>query len=78
MWAHPSFAIYPRNINTDKGASTAQAGQQSGISKVLDEKFDEAYNITKHENDIPDGKWGRIDYFDVTYLTTKWNIWQWV
>ena len=78
MWAHPSFAIYPRNINADKGASTAQAGQQSGISKVLDEKFDEAYNITKNENDIPDVKWGRIDYFDVTYLTTKWNIWQWV
>ncbi|KAK7696266.1 hypothetical protein QCA50_000919 [Cerrena zonata] len=55
---------------------TAQTGQQSGMSKLLDDQWDEAFNITQNLKDIPYVKWGRIDYFNVTYLTTKWNIWQ--
>ncbi|KAI0080869.1 hypothetical protein K474DRAFT_1657374 [Panus rudis PR-1116 ss-1] len=57
---------------------TAQAGQSAagGVSKFLDESFDSAFNTSLIENDLPDVRWGRIDYFNVTYLTTKWNIWQ--
>ncbi|PSR77290.1 hypothetical protein PHLCEN_2v7983 [Hermanssonia centrifuga] len=60
------------------GHSSTSAGtqQQGGISKLLDNQFDAAYNESFLENDLPDVRWGRIDYLNVTYLTTKWNIWQ--
>ena len=50
--------------------------QQGGISKLVDKQFDIAYNETVLANDLPDVRWGRVDYLNVTYLTTKWNIWQ--
>ncbi|KAM6496202.1 hypothetical protein JOM56_008908 [Amanita muscaria] len=54
---------------------TAGDSPRDGISKFMDEMFDEAYNQTLIIGDLPDVRWGRIDYFNVTYLTTKWNIW---
>ena len=56
--------------------SSVTAAQQDGISKYMDQVFDSAYNETLHENDLPNVRWGRIDYLNVTYLTTKWNVWQ--
>lgn len=56
--------------------STAQSTARSGMSKSLDESFDSAYNTSIIEGDLPDVRWGRIDYLNVTYLTTKWNVWQ--
>ncbi|OBZ70492.1 hypothetical protein A0H81_09661 [Grifola frondosa] len=55
---------------------TATAGQTSGLSKVMDDQFDSAYNTSLVENDLPNVRWGRIDYLNVTYITTKWSIWQ--
>ncbi|XP_006456688.1 hypothetical protein AGABI2DRAFT_195701 [Agaricus bisporus var. bisporus H97] len=52
------------------------AAKQEGLSKYLDQVFDSAYNETLEKNDLPNIRWGRIDYLDVTYLTTKWNVWQ--
>ena len=43
---------------------------------MFDERFDEAYDISVKENDLPHVKWGRIDYINVTALTTKWVVWQ--
>lgn len=57
-------------------SSTAQSTARSGLSKALDESFDEAYNTTIIADDLPDVRWARIDYLNVTYLTTKWNVWQ--
>ncbi|THG98089.1 hypothetical protein EW026_g4030 [Hermanssonia centrifuga] len=57
-------------------STSAGTQQQGGISKLLDNQFDAAYNESLIENDLPDVRWGRIDYLNVTYLTTKWNIWQ--
>ncbi|KAF8632307.1 hypothetical protein AX15_001931 [Amanita polypyramis BW_CC] len=56
---------------------TATAGDslRDGLSKLMDEMFDAAYNETVVTGDIPDVRWGRIDYLNVTYLTTKWNVW---
>lgn len=54
------------------------AAKQDGISKYLDQVFDSAYNETLHANDLPNVRWARIDYLNVTYLTTKWNVWQYV
>ncbi len=51
------------------------ASQNNAISKVVDKSFDDAYNTTVIAGDLPNVRWGRIDYMAVTYLTTKWNIW---
>lgn len=56
--------------------STTQAGQTSGVSKVVDENFDTAFNNSLIANDLTNVRWGRIDYLNVTYLTTKWSVWQ--
>ncbi|KAF8969393.1 hypothetical protein BDZ97DRAFT_1795371 [Flammula alnicola] len=49
---------------------------QEGISKYLDNVFDAAFNETHLAGDLPHVKWGRIDYLNVTHITTKWGIWQ--
>jgi hypothetical protein len=54
---------------------SATQGSGSGISLYADKEFDEAYNTTLIENDLPDFRWGRIDYMNVTYITTKWAVW---
>ncbi|CAA7260140.1 unnamed protein product [Cyclocybe aegerita] len=52
------------------------SARQDGVSKYLDQVFDSAFNQTQLAGDLPDVKWGRIDYLNVTYITTKWGIWQ--
>ncbi|THH27830.1 hypothetical protein EUX98_g6360 [Antrodiella citrinella] len=54
---------------------TAQSAAR-GNSKQLDAEFDSAFNTSLVEGDLPDIRWARIDYLNVTYITTKWNIWQ--
>ncbi|PFH50138.1 hypothetical protein AMATHDRAFT_61595 [Amanita thiersii Skay4041] len=54
---------------------TVTASRQEGISKIMDQIFDAAYNETVIAGDLPNVRWGRIDYINVTYLTTKWNVW---
>jgi len=56
---------------------TAAAGDslRDSLSKLMDDMFDAAYNETVLAGDIPNVRWGRIDYLNVTYLTTKWNVW---
>ncbi|KAF5388042.1 hypothetical protein D9615_000708 [Tricholomella constricta] len=51
------------------------AGRQDGISKYVDQMFDAAFNETVIAGDLPNVRWGRIDYFNVTGITTKWAIW---
>jgi hypothetical protein len=43
-----------------------------------DKEFDQAYNTSLVENDLPHVRWGRIDYINVTYITSKWAIWKYV
>jgi hypothetical protein len=54
------------------------AARQEGISKFVDEVFDSAYNETQLAGDLPHIRWGRIDYLNVSIITTKWGIWQYV
>lgn len=56
--------------------SSVTASKQEGISKFLDNVFDAAYNETQVAGDLPNVRWGRIDYLNVTAITTKWAIWQ--
>ncbi|KAJ7205305.1 hypothetical protein GGX14DRAFT_645322 [Mycena pura] len=54
---------------------SALSTRQEGISKFLDGVFDDAYNETMIAADLPHVRWARIDYLNVTYVTTRWNLW---
>ena len=56
--------------------SSASAAKQGGVPKFVDDAFDASYNATLIANDLPHVRWGRIDYLNVTYLTTKWSLWR--
>ena len=55
---------------------TVTSAQPSGVSRYVDEQFDGAFNISQLNGDLPHVKWGRIDYMNVTALTTKWGVWR--
>jgi hypothetical protein len=46
------------------------------MSKFADQRFDELYNYTLAQDDLPYVKFARIDYLNTTYITTKWNVWR--
>ncbi|KZW04157.1 hypothetical protein EXIGLDRAFT_716157 [Exidia glandulosa HHB12029] len=48
----------------------------NAISQYVDKQFDECYNITQIENDLPHVRFARINYMEVTYITTKWGLWK--
>lgn len=54
------------------------AGKNSEISKLVDRRFDEAYDSTLTAEDLPHVRWGHINYANATFLTTKWSIWSYV
>jgi len=54
---------------------TVTANGQEGISKFVDSVYDSAFDMSVKAGDLPHVRWGRIDYFNVTAVTTKWNIW---
>ena len=55
--------------------SSVTSAQNNAVSKVVDKAFDDAYNQTVIAGDLPNVRWARIDYMNVTYLKTKWNVW---
>jgi hypothetical protein len=73
VFSHP-----PYRSKANPSFSTGQMSQPEGLSKFVDKYFDGAYNLTMEKNDLPNVRWGRIDYLNVTELTTRWNIWQYV
>ncbi|KAJ7054982.1 hypothetical protein C8F01DRAFT_1160568 [Mycena amicta] len=54
---------------------SAQSSRQEGISKFFDTAFDETYNDTLIAGDLPHVRFARLDYLNVTYVTTKWGLW---
>ncbi|KAJ7167746.1 hypothetical protein C8R46DRAFT_1350699 [Mycena filopes] len=54
---------------------SATSSRNEGLSKFIDSAFDSAYNETVIAGDLQHVRWGRIDYLNVTYVTTKWNLW---
>ncbi|KAF4619723.1 hypothetical protein D9613_004943 [Agrocybe pediades] len=52
------------------------SARNEGVSRLLDDFFDASYDKSIEEGDLPDVRWGRIDYLNVTAITTKWNVWQ--
>ncbi|KAF9236201.1 hypothetical protein BU15DRAFT_77174 [Melanogaster broomeanus] len=54
---------------------TVTGGQTDGISNFVDNSFDAAYNHTLENGGLEHVRFGRIDYLDVTSITTKWAVW---
>ncbi|KAG9218767.1 hypothetical protein CCMSSC00406_0001119 [Pleurotus cornucopiae] len=54
---------------------TVTSSKQDGVSKILDDIFDSAFNQSQIAGDIPHVRWGRIDYLNVTAITTRWAVW---
>jgi hypothetical protein len=54
--------------------TVTSTGQES-VSKYVDQVFDSAYNLTQAAGDLTNVRWGRIDYLNVTAITTKWAVW---
>ncbi|KZP07329.1 hypothetical protein FIBSPDRAFT_875573 [Athelia psychrophila] len=54
---------------------TVTASSPEGVSKFTDSVFDSAYNLTQEAGDLKNVRWARIDYLNVTRITTKWNVW---
>ncbi|KAH7912949.1 hypothetical protein BJ138DRAFT_1082587 [Hygrophoropsis aurantiaca] len=54
---------------------TVTAGQPEGVSKFVDNIFDATYNYTLAKGDLSHVRFGRIDYLNVTSITTKWAVW---
>lgn len=44
----------------------------------MDNVFDSAFNLTQVAGDLPNVRWGRIDYLNVTAITTRWSVWKYV
>jgi hypothetical protein len=73
MWVYSLTLI--RMCLLNQLCSTAQSSGDS-ISKFSDQRFDELYNVTLDRGGLPHVRMARIDYLNVTYLTTKWNVWR--
>jgi hypothetical protein len=53
--------------------------EKNPVTQFVEEAFVAAFNETmENGNDLPDVRWARIDYFNVTLLTTKWMVWKYV
>lgn len=55
---------------------SSSIGPQDPISNFFDKAFDSAYNLTVEARDLKNVRWARIDYLDVTDITTRWGIWK--
>ena len=74
-----SQSPYLSRVNTETiFCRTSTAGQSEGVSKFVDEAFDAAYDYTLEKGDLKHVRFGRIDYLDVTVITTKWAVWTYV
>ena len=56
--------------------SSVTSAKAEGISKIFDEIFDSAFNASQIAGDLPHVRWGRMDYLNITRVTTKWAVWQ--
>ncbi|PVG00462.1 hypothetical protein CPB86DRAFT_684380, partial [Serendipita vermifera] len=46
------------------------------VSKYVDDAYDRAYDAALTNDDLSNIKWGRVDYMDVTKITTEWMVWK--
>lgn len=51
-------------------------GNQDPVSTYFDKTFDGAHNLTIQAGDLKHVRWARVDYLEVTEITTRWAIWK--
>lgn len=69
-----SFILLCGQSFSDTGCSSI--GAQDPVSTYFDKTYDAAYNLTLEAGDAKHVRWRRIDYLDVTEITTRWGIWK--
>ncbi|KAF8314742.1 hypothetical protein DL93DRAFT_2079894 [Clavulina sp. PMI_390] len=57
-------------------AIMCSVGTQDPVSSYFDQLFDSAHNLTVKAGDLTHVRWARIDYLQVTELTSRWSIWK--
>lgn len=73
---HVSLILYVCvELMLSQPPSTVTSTGQESVSKYVDQVFDSAYNLTQAAGDLTNVRWGRIDYLNVTAITTKWAVW---
>lgn len=55
---------------------SSSIGMQDPVSSFFDKTFDGAHNLTVQAGDLKNVRWARIDYLEVTDITTRWGIWK--
>jgi hypothetical protein len=81
VWFVVMYVLLSENLQSRSWSlmfRTVSSSGQEGISKFVDQVFDSAFNLTRETGDLPNVRWGRINYLNVTRLTTKWNVWSYV
>ena len=73
---YATHKIQHHGTETRIASSTTTNQQRTGTSAIVDKEFNGAYNISVNENTLPHVRWGRIDYLNVTRLTTRWGVWR--
>lgn len=58
------------------GHARSSIGHQDPVSSFYDKVFDAAHNQTLEAKEASNVRWGRIDYLDVTEITTRWVVWK--
>jgi hypothetical protein len=61
---------------SDASSPSSSIGPQDPISNFFDNTFDGAHNLTVEAGDLKNVRWARIDYLEVTDITTRWGIWK--
>ena len=64
------------DIRSDLARSSVTRADREGISRLVDERFDGAFELEQQRKELPHVRWGRLDYLNVTAITTKWVVWR--
>lgn len=62
--------------NTLRYVFASTIGAQDPVSSYFDQTFDGAHNLTLKAGDLKNVRWARVDYLEVTDITTRWGIWK--
>jgi hypothetical protein len=68
-------ALHRDEVLTSLHSSVTRADKE-GVSRIVDERFDNTFELEQQKKELPHVRWGRLDYLNVTAITTKWAVWR--
>lgn len=75
-WSCAPFLCYLLTTTCLQYPYSTLGANADPLSKYVDKEFDGAYNLSLINEDLPNVRFGRIDYLTVTRLTTRWFVWK--